>query len=497
MESRVFNRRPMCTYAIAVVLGILSARLFNDTPHILSGCLVFICTAFIFFVFRFTKKRSYRPLSLIFVFIFALLLGLWAYPALPNEGEYTIEGRVSETPEYDGDVCLLTLDELKLNGTSIDTRIKLSVYEAGSAYGDYISVHGRVVIPDDSDEFPERHYNLSKGIGLLGFADSRIEKKGYRGDLYGWLLSIKNRLIDNANKLFGENGPAIAGMLFGETNNISKSDINAYRDSGVAHLFAVSGLHVSIIAGTLLLVLKRVNPWIKLSVIGVILLVYCWITAFAASLVRAMVMTMCVLAAEPLERRYDMASSMSLALMLILFSNPFALYTASLLISFAAVFTISTLTPLLSRLFKGVHSVISSAISVSIAGSVGMAPLSTYFFGRLPTLGVFANFIVIPLVPIIIIPSLVAVLLCAISPQVGAVVAFVPKNVIVFVNGYLFRIANIAFAAVDTNSPSIIACISMYIPMLTASDYCLLDKKKKLRLTLITAVAALVLIIIT
>ena len=346
---------------------------------------------------------------------------------------------------------------------------KLSVYEAGSAYGDYISVHGRVVIPDDSDEFPERHYNLSKGIGLLGFADSRIEKKGYRGDLYGWLLSIKNRLIDNANKLFGENGPAIAGMLFGETNNISKSDINAYRDSGVAHLFAVSGLHVSIIAGTLLLVLKRVNPWIKLSVIGVILLVYCWITAFAASLVRAMVMTMCVLAAEPLERRYDMASSMSLALMLILFS----------------------------RLFKGVHSVISSAISVSIAGSVGMAPLSTYFFGRLPTLGVFANFIVIPLVPIIIIPSLVAVLLCAISPQVGAVVAFVPKNVIVFVNGYLFRIANIAFAAVDTNSPSIIACISMYIPMLTASDYCLLDKKKKLRLTLVTAVAALVLIIIT
>ena len=98
---------------------------------------------------------------------------------------------------------------------------------------------------------------------------------------------------------------------------------------------------------------------------------------------------------------------------------------------------------------------------------------------------------------IIIIPSLVAVLLCAISPQVGAVVAFVPKNVIVFVNGYLFRIANIAFAAVDTNSPSIIACISMYIPMLTASDYCLLDKKKKLRLTLITAVAALILIIIT
>ena len=106
--------------------------------------------------------------------------------------------------------------------------------------------------------------------------------------------------------LFGEHAPLLNAMLWGVKGGISDSVYDAFRSCGIAHILALSGLHVSFVVGALNRLTRRALPRVKFYTSIVVLFAYCAIAAFPSSLIRASVMSLCSLYAAAAGRRYEM-----------------------------------------------------------------------------------------------------------------------------------------------------------------------------------------------
>ncbi|MDO4568500.1 MAG: ComEC/Rec2 family competence protein [Clostridia bacterium] len=487
--DKLLNFRPMCAAALLLAVGVAVSRYVRGTPYLIVAC--FICVA-AFGVLMFVQR--YRWAALTAILLISLLRGAAAYPAPIIEGEYSICGVVCEAPVYRDSRCEVVLEDVSLNGSALDGRLLAFVYFDGLEYGDAFEARGNVYLARDTEDFDAYHHQLSNGIVAL--ADTyNVRIVGSRdADLYGVLLNMRGALIDASRELFGVDSGIVEGMLLGDKTGIRDSVLQSFRDSGVAHLFAVSGLHVSIFAAALTLALRRANPWARLGVVAVFLFVYCALTAFPASLVRASLMTLFVLLADPLKRRYDVLSSLCAALIVILLVNPFELYTAGLQLSFLCVYAIAMLTPPLHRAMGRVHDAVALPISVAVSGTVGSAPLSAHYFSRLPLVGVFTNVLIMPLVPLIVVPALLAIALYFIWTPLAHALAWAALFVLRLVKDYVTAVASVSFGTITVASPPLSVALLMYLPMLLASDYCLLEKKKKLLCAVLAAAIALVLL---
>lgn len=166
--------------------------------------------------------------------------------------------------------------------------------------------------------------------------------------------------------LFGEHAPLLNAMLWGVKGGISDSVYDAFRSCGIAHILALSGLHVSFVVGALNRLTRRALPRVKFYTSIVVLFAYCAIAAFPSSLIRASVMSLCSLYAAAAGRRYDMLSGIAFSAIVILLADPAALYSISFELSFGAVIMISLLmrpvTELLSFLPSAAHSSDGSAV---------------------------------------------------------------------------------------------------------------------------------------
>ncbi len=205
-----------------------------------------------------------------------------------------------------------------------------------------------------------------------------------------------------SRRLSGEAGAVVHGICFGEDGGLSAQATSAFRDCGVSHLFAVSGLHLTVLLYGLLAVLKRLRlPRVWRAVIGAVLaLLFVALIGFTPSVVRAGVLCTVVMLGTCLRRRADSLNSLGLALILLLIADPTAAYDAGLLLSFAAtlglLFWSKPLTMLLlgkrelKRLVK-IRKDIAATVAVSLAATVATLPITVLYFGRVSLMSVPSN----------------------------------------------------------------------------------------------------------
>ena len=145
----------------------------------------------------------------------------------------------------------------------------------------------------------------------------------------------------------GDRGCLASGICFGEDQDLSVEAKAAFRSTGVAHLLAVSGLHMSVIAFAVLGLLRRLyipqRPAFLLTMAGV--LCFMALVGLEVSVVRSGVMLLILLLGSTLRRRPDSLNSMGLALLVLLLSNPYCVYDVSLLLSFGACLGLLCLYP--------------------------------------------------------------------------------------------------------------------------------------------------------
>ena len=278
--------------------------------------------------------------------------------------------------------------------------------------------------------------------------------------------------------LFGEHAPLLNAMLWGVKGGISDSVYDAFRSCGIAHILALSGLHVSFVAGALNRLARRARPKVKFYISIVVLFAYCAIAAFPSSLIRASVMSLCSLYAAAAGRRYDMPSGIAFSAIVILLADPTALYSIGFELSFGAVIMISLLMRPVTELLSFLPLPIAQMAALSVCGTLGTLPLSVYYFGTIPVLGLFANTLILPMVPFVFLSAMAVNLIGAAMPAAAKALSFIPM----FLTGVMTEAANaissVSFA-VKQAAITPLACLFVYLACFAVSDQPLVSPSKK------------------
>lgn len=285
-------------------------------------------------------------------------------------------------------------------------------------------------------------------------------------------------LTQTTASLFAEQAPILQAMLWGYKGDISSETYAAYRISGIAHVLALSGLHVSFVALLIDRLTKKSPAKPKFFITAGLLVAYCAVAAFPSSLIRAAIMTLCALFARVCGRRYDMLSSMSFAAVIILIADPSSLFEIGFQLSFGAVLTIALLMGPISEKLSFLPDDIAALLSVSICGTLGTLPLSVYHFGTIPVLGLFANMLILPIVPFVFVSALLISLFGLAVPYFAAMIAPAAEFLTAVMTSAAETVSSVSFA-VRTADISPLSCLFIYLGYICMSDYPLISGQKK------------------
>lgn len=306
--------------------------------------------------------------------------------------------------------------------------------------GDYICMSGTVSVPDSATNpgtFDQYIYLRNKGYYLC-ISNGTIESGNHRPySIEGFLYGIKNRctkIIDNS--FDSESAGIVKAMLVADKSTLDKNIKKLYSENGIAHIMAISGVHVAIIGMTLYGFLRklRIGRFISGTFSIAIIVLYGIMTGMSSSTERAVIMLILSIAAEYFGRKTDAPTSMGFAMIIMVLGNPYVILDAGFQLSFAAITGVTVVAPQLRKLLgvfkrfikeadekkKQKHKKIMSlrkmiiklidALVVGIASFITTTPVIIYYYYQFPPYSILINLIVIPLVSLIVGGSILVVL---------------------------------------------------------------------------------------
>ena len=242
----------------------------------------------------------------------------------------------------------------------------------------------------DSDDVT--HFN-ARGVYALLYGREDVRLSAGDGDALRWLPQ-------RAGKAFREkvaaiwDDPRVSGFLTaeltGDKSAMDDGDYLAMQETGLAHLFAVSGLHCAFLVTLLALLISR-RQRLLCAVTIPLLLFYMVMVGMSPSVVRACIMQIFLLIAPLFRRGSDPLTSLAAALLVILLCNPFAAASVSLQLSFSATLGMVLLSPRLYKLLTGWYKgkcrplraalcFVAAHLSATLSAVVFTAPLTAWYF---------------------------------------------------------------------------------------------------------------------
>lgn len=238
------------------------------------------------------------------------------------------------------------------------------------------------------------------------------------------ICKIRDKLIFNVRThIPDECGDIISGILFGKRTNISDETSDLFSIAGISHLLAVSGLHLTIIVFLLDSLLLTIGLGKKSrTIISLFFTVLMMImTGFTPSIVRASVMTSMSLISSTIRRDYDSATAMCLSAVIICFASPYALTNVGFQLSFSATTGLIVSQGIIERrrrkfsmktvaIPRLIFFELFKLILPYFMAFMFTIPVSSYVFGYIATYSVVANFLISPIIPMLLAFSLLGAL---------------------------------------------------------------------------------------
>mgnify|MGYP002626252212 CR=1 FL=1 len=241
-----------------------------------------------------------------------------------------------------------------------------------------------------------------------------------------FLTNLRNSLRANADALFSDRAAAAKGILLGDRTALGTEELTQYRDAGLLHLFAVSGLHVTLLVGTFERLVRSDRKWLSFAAVALFLLFLCAVTGFSASVLRAAFMLLGIRLTRMHDRQVDTPSVYCFAMACTLLADPLSLSSIGFQLSFAAAGGMVLLSKSLRKPFKTrfPSSRIVRALSAAISATVGMLPLHAYYFGGLAWISIPLSIVLIPTMPVILLFGFSAVLLYGVLPHAATLLSY-------------------------------------------------------------------------
>lgn len=308
------------------------------------------------------------------------------------------------------------------------------------SYGDRILFYGtlnELQPPMNPYEFDYRDYLHLKAIYYQGYADSSNWERVSRGHGFMPLKVAKDfrkKMLAHIDTwpLNTDQKAVTKALLLGYRFDIEDELLRAYSSAGAMHVLAVSGLHVGIVylmAAYLLFFLDRIKHGTAIKMVILILLLwsYAMITGLSASVVRASTMFTFVAIGTGFKRYTSIYNTILGSAILLMLFKPTFLFEVGFQLSYAAVFGIVWLQPRFEKLWKPQNWFVKQfwgITTVSIAAQIATFPLGLYYFHQFPTLFLISNWIVIPIVTVLMYFGLVALVLSSLGLLWAPIVYF-------------------------------------------------------------------------
>ncbi len=251
--------------------------------------------------------------------------------------------------------------------------------------------------------FDEKSYYYSTGVFDKYYLSDFVITEHPRFNISEALRQVRKKIINVIYECAGEENSdtagVIAAMITGDRTGIDEEITRLYRNAGISHIIAISGLHISFV-GTMVYDLLRKRAGRKFSAAASVAVVaaFCIMTGLSVSSVRAFIMFAMRLAAGFAGRRFDILTSLSAAAILLLAGNPFYVTNSGFLLSFLAVLAIPLISESFQKFLAGDkrNRIISSFIT-SLSITIATCPVVISMYYEFPLYGAVINIIVIPL----------------------------------------------------------------------------------------------------
>lgn len=213
----------------------------------------------------------------------------------------------------------------------------------------------------------------------------------------------RGRIVLRLRALFGDQAPLAEALLVAQRDGIDPKVKQDFAASGLAHLLAISGTHVALVATLVLLLtsLLRLPPVLGNPVAAAAAVAYVLFLGAPYPAARAAIQIVLLLAARMLQRPAHSFALLAAAALLILLYDPLAVVDAGFQLSFAGLLGILLWRKrLIDRLPASIPLILRDAIATSSAASLATTPIVAFHFGQISTIAVFANLLAVPLVSI-------------------------------------------------------------------------------------------------
>lgn len=282
-------------------------------------------------------------------------------------------------------------------------------------YGDGVLLTGRLRTPGGDEDDTYAEYLARQGVhSEMPFANVQASGQWHGDRLRQWLYSIRSAGVERLHQLYPDPvAGLLAGILLGDESGISQQLKQAFNTTGTRHIVAISGFNISIIAGLALSVFTRVvgkrrGLWLA----GLCIVAYTVLVGAQASVVRAAIMGLVVLAAQLAGRDQHSLNTLAFTAALMALVNPLILWDVGFQLSFMATLGLlvyagpwqAWLEQQLEARLPAVWATrlagpISEYFLFTLAAQVLTLPLLLYHFGQFSLITFPANLLILPLQP--------------------------------------------------------------------------------------------------
>jgi competence protein ComEC len=342
-------------------------------------------------------------------------------------------------------------------------------------YGDKVEIKGKIEEIEDLSNpgiLSYSDYLRNKGIRCR-MRSSRSPPKvlGHGGNFLKKLsINLKNRLMLIPQKTLPEPySTLLASIVFGTKAAQAPKEIKeTYKRAGVAHLLVASGMHLGILVGVCLFLVRslRLPLWLGILITSAVNIFYALMTGAGPSILRAAIMAEIMLVGLLVEREKEVYTSLALAAFLILLFNPRYLFEVGFQLSFAATWAMVYVAPVINERIKGyVPKYVSSLVSIAIAPVLATVPITLFHFSQTSLIGVLTNILLLPWIGMVVVLGFVATVLGAVFLPLGELINGANLLLLWTAHNIVSGLAALPFAMVFLAPPKIPLVAGYYLAL--------------------------------
>ena len=449
----IWKSSPFIRLLLPLIAGIVFQYYVNQNILVISAAAVLIITVYLFFQYRTISIRyKYNWLQGVFLnlIIFCIGIALTHHKEIKNDSNwfgnsYTDSSAlvlsITEPPTEKDKSYKTTASVIYItnNGETkkLDGNVLIYFSKTDSTaipkYGDEILIHGGLQKIKNAGN--PGGFNYSRYMGFqetyhqvyLQPKDFLNINNNHTSFLYRFIYAAREKVISIVQQnVVGDKKVTgiVEALLIGYKEDLDKDVVQAYSNTGVVHIIAISGMHLGLIYAVLVWLFAR-TPIIKKSKITqvILILISLWlfslITGGSASVMRSAVMFTCIIVGKTFYKQAAIYNSLATSAFLLLCYNPFLLWDVGFQLSYTAVVGIVWLQKPIENLYYSKYKAVQyiwKMCAITLAAQVLTLPVCIYYFHQIPTLFLFTNIICVPLSTSILFAEILLIIISAFTP---------------------------------------------------------------------------------